>query len=114
MLGDKTRTIVKTIPVIMSLSSRPLLYIATYRHRDDKFQRQALRWDPHSLKTKMAQFCNWAIRLAHAMSLLYIASKLIEITYTLNKKCITSPSLTIYVLPSTRNLPASLAPDSPL
>ena len=31
-----------------------------------------------------------------------------------NRKCITSPSLTMYSLPSKRHLPASLAPDSPL
>jgi hypothetical protein len=34
--------------------------------------------------------------------------------YTLNLKCMTSPSLTMYSLPSSRNLPASLAPASPL
>src|SRR5690606_38816986 len=33
---------------------------------------------------------------------------------TLNLKCITSPSLTMYSLPSRRHLPASLAPASPL
>ncbi len=35
-------------------------------------------------------------------------------TYTLNKKFSTSPSLTTYSLPSARILPASLAPCSPL
>jgi len=34
--------------------------------------------------------------------------------YTLNLKCTTSPSCTIYSLPSKRHLPASLAPASPL
>jgi len=33
---------------------------------------------------------------------------------TLNRKFSTSPSLTMYSLPSARILPASLAPDSPL
>lgn len=33
---------------------------------------------------------------------------------TLKRKCITSPSLTMYSLPSRRHLPASLAPLSPL
>ena len=32
---------------------------------------------------------------------------------TLKRKCITSPSRTTYSLPSTRSLPASLAPVSP-
>ena len=35
------------------------------------------------------------------------------LVYTLNKKCITSPSCTTYSLPSTRILPASLALASP-
>ena len=36
------------------------------------------------------------------------------ISYVLNLKCITSPSATTYSLPSSRNLPASRAPASPL
>ncbi len=34
--------------------------------------------------------------------------------YTLKRKCRTSPSLTMYSLPSRRHLPASFAPASPL
>src|SRR5690606_37849785 len=34
--------------------------------------------------------------------------------HTLNRKCITSPSFTTYSFPSTRSLPAALAPASPL
>jgi len=34
--------------------------------------------------------------------------------HPLNRKCSTSPSFTSYVLPSTRNFPASFAPASPL
>jgi hypothetical protein len=35
-------------------------------------------------------------------------------TYTLKRKCMTSPSWTMYSLPSSRSLPAALAPVSPL
>ena len=39
---------------------------------------------------------------------------IVQPAYTLKRKCITSPSLTTYSLPSRRHLPASLAPASPL
>src|SRR5882757_1182956 len=107
VIGKQTRVARRIVPI-------PSVRLFSLKPADSRFViRLSSARDSPNTKDHQRQQCKSAQRPIHHGSP-RVDQAALGPAYTLNLKCITSPSRTIYSFPSSRSLPASFDPASPL